>query len=709
MVATSLLLTSMVLVSGVYSKGKNYAPVTADCPSSFLRPATSISKEEQDYINGRWQSTQDSLRSFLQHANLNDINIDDILWKDNDTVNTVNVGLALPGGGFKALMLSGGAIQALDNRENNKRSPLKGLLQASSHISAVSGGSWLVGSMYLNDFPTVTKLRDNGKIWKFEQDLVLPNGMSFTTYADYGNYAFDVLGKATNGFPVSITDVYGRLLSYKFIDNNENHGAGVTWSDIEDKGFYKSRTAPYPIIVAQGRDSTDRDIKENATLYEITPHEIGSYDPSLRAFANLKYLGTTLDNGKPKDNKCYTNFDNAGFVMATSSNIFNQAIRKAAKSSNNIRLALGSLSALVLDTTDLDVAQYQPNPFKNYHNPVFKTSTRSLTDSDSLSLADGASDNEYVPYWPLLKKERNVDFIISIDTSGNTKYNWPSGKSLVTTYARAKNEINKPDPSGPSTVAFPKVPDENTFLNLGLTTRPTFFGCYAGDYSDRATLDSGDFSQVPPLILYLANQVVSHATNYSTLDTQFKTKDIQNLFENGFDLMSQPSDDNWNTCVACAVIQRERERQGDYSPTNQCKQCFDKYCWDGKTDSRDPGEYGARQQSTGSDGPLLKNGNEFKQIPDEPATSASSENSSNKPDVNSSISATSQISSDAKPEDSGKSVTKSENEPVLNSSNNSELKEPAATTSSSNDANSTTDSNIDDNTQSEDSENEDEN
>ena len=51
---------------------------------------------------------------------------------------------------------------------------------------------------------------------------------------------------------------------------------------------------------------------------------MGSWDPSLSAMVNLTYVGTHLLNGKPNnDTACVTGFDEVGFVIGTSSSLFN--------------------------------------------------------------------------------------------------------------------------------------------------------------------------------------------------------------------------------------------------------------------------------------------------------------------------------------------------------------------------------------------------
>jgi lysophospholipase len=60
-----------------------------------------------------------------------------------------------------------------------------GLVQVSSYLSALSGGSWLVSSMLFHNFPDMYDLvlgnTDKGgnlNGWLLDKDLVLPNGLN---------------------------------------------------------------------------------------------------------------------------------------------------------------------------------------------------------------------------------------------------------------------------------------------------------------------------------------------------------------------------------------------------------------------------------------------------------------------------------------------------------------------------------------------------
>ena len=130
--------------------------------------------------------------------------------------------------------------------------------------------------------------------------------------------------------------------------------------------------------------------------------------------------------------------------------------------------------------------------------------------------------------------------------------------------------------------AFPSIPDENTFFNLGLNNKPTFFGC-----------DASNLTGPAPLIVYLPNAPYVYNSNISTFDLSFNDTERNDVVLNGYNLATQGNstvDSQWPTCVGCAILSRSLDRTGTSVP-DVCKQCFDKYCWNGTMDSRQPAEY----------------------------------------------------------------------------------------------------------------------
>ena len=85
---------------------------------------------------------------------------------------------------------------------------------------------------------------------------------------------------------------------------------------------------PYPVIVGLAYSVNTQikpqfsDVPVQNVVYEMSPLEFGSYDQSLSAFVPMKYLGTPLNAGTPINSTCVTNFDNAGWVLGVSSNLF---------------------------------------------------------------------------------------------------------------------------------------------------------------------------------------------------------------------------------------------------------------------------------------------------------------------------------------------------------------------------------------------------
>ena len=64
-----------------------------------------------------------------------------------------NIAIAFSGGGYRAMLNGAGALQAFDGREAEGTVPghLGGLLQASTYVAGLSGGSWLVGSIFVRN------------------------------------------------------------------------------------------------------------------------------------------------------------------------------------------------------------------------------------------------------------------------------------------------------------------------------------------------------------------------------------------------------------------------------------------------------------------------------------------------------------------------------------------------------------------------------
>lgn len=334
-----------------------------------------------------------------------------------------------------------------------------------------------------------------------------------------------------------------------------------------------------PILIADGRAPGETLISGNTTIYEFNPFEFGSWDPTTYGFVPLEFLGSNFSGGVLAESEhCVRGFDNVGYVMGTSSSLFNQFILNVNQTSIP-QLAKHFVSDILgqFSESDNDIAQYHPNPFYGYN-----TKTSRVYQEPALSLVDGGEDLENIPLHPLIQPFRHVDVIFAVDSSADTDNYWPNGTSLVATYERSLNGTSADGGNLANGTSFPAIPDQNTFVNLGLNTRPTFFGC-----------NSSNTSSPTPLVVYIANSPYTYQSNLSTFDPSYNTSQRNLIVENGYNVATMGNgtvNSTWSVCVGCAILQRSMERTKTAIP-QVCTQCFSDFCWDGTVNSTTPAEY----------------------------------------------------------------------------------------------------------------------
>lgn len=400
-----------------------------------------------------------------------------------------------------------------------------------------------------------------------------PKNLSIVDY--YGTIIDELTKKKDAGFNRSITDIWGRMLSFQLV-KAKNGGAQYTFSSIADDTEFAAGRTPLPILVADSRAPGEKNTTIESVLFEFNPWELGSTDPGFTGFVPLKYTGSKFVNGTiPSGSDCIRGFDNVGYVMGTSSSLFNQIILRLKSdpekyTPKNLPKTVVAIITDILtslgDASD-DVADWTPNPFKGWN-----AGKNYVAPSDRLTLVDGGEDGQNVPYHPHTVNARKVDVVFSVDSSADTS-NWPDGAAPMATYERTLSNSS-------AGTAFPTIPDTNTFINLGLNTRPTFFGCDASNFT----------GTVPPIVVYLPNYPYVFNSNLSTftLNTNDSTRDA--MIANGWAVATQLNstrDTNWPTCVSCAMLSRSFTRTKTAVP-DACKQCFANYCWNGTLDSRAP-------------------------------------------------------------------------------------------------------------------------
>ncbi|CAG9993897.1 unnamed protein product [Clonostachys byssicola] len=568
---------------GTQKAPSGYVPTTVDCPSDkpTIRDGSSISKQEKDWVVTRRNETLAPMRDLFRRLAIPEFDYTTYLQNGEKDSNAIpNIGIAFSGGGYRAMLSGAGALAALDSRSSGatERGNLGGLLQSSTYIAGLSGGAWLVGSIYMNNFTTVEASANSGVVWQFQDNIL--KGPEQYALLDYYNDVFNpVTKKDEAGYERSITDYWGRMLSYQLI-NATDGGPGYTYSSIAEDSDFKNAKAPLPFLIAIGRRPNEEVIPINSTIYEFTPWELGSSDNTVSGFVPLQWVGSNFTNGSiPSKGKCVKGFDNAGFVMGTSSSLFNQIILYLNDDSSDL-VPDGIPDFVISGLTDMlksigadnnDIADWTPNPFKGW-----KPSTNYNSDLDRLTLVDGGEDLQNIPYHPLIQNERQVDVIFSFDNSADTNLSWPDGASPIATYERSKESIS-------AGTSFPSIPGKETFLNLGLNQKPVFFGC-----------NEKNTSEVSPLIVYIPNYPYTFYSNTSTFfKMSYNESERDAMIENGWAIATQLNstrDANWPACVGCAILHRSLVRTGSALPA-KCQECFNSYCWNGTLDESTPDDY----------------------------------------------------------------------------------------------------------------------
>lgn len=158
-----------------------------------------------------------ALKDFFGHVEIP--GFDAAGYIDNVSDNTTNVpkvGIAVSGGGYRALMNGAGTIKAFDSRTENAtaKGHLGGLLQSATYLTGLSGGGWLVGSIYMNNFSSVPSLQtqEEGAVWQFGNSIFEgpANGpIQVVDSAQYfSNIKDAVSAKSDAGFATTITDYW---------------------------------------------------------------------------------------------------------------------------------------------------------------------------------------------------------------------------------------------------------------------------------------------------------------------------------------------------------------------------------------------------------------------------------------------------------------------------------------------------------------------
>lgn len=233
------------------------------CFSNTLTGNQTLNSFEAEYIAQRRPIADAALKDWLSKNNLTS----SVYGGDFGSVNSSSlptISIALSGGGNRAALYGAGVLNAMDGRNaTSVQKGTGGLLQATTYLSGLSGGSWLLSSYVLNNMPEICESfrfvpprfaraeRRNSRIelcptpcsthsfrrlitglttfvhrstdsmvlgdgtnsstlgWKLKNDLFAPGNTNQSASYVAGLFA-DMAEKSAAGFPVTINDAWAR-------------------------------------------------------------------------------------------------------------------------------------------------------------------------------------------------------------------------------------------------------------------------------------------------------------------------------------------------------------------------------------------------------------------------------------------------------------------------------------------------------------------
>lgn len=437
---------------------------------------------------------------------------------------------------------------------------------------------------------------------EIDSSLNQSTGTNYVELFDfYKQVHLDASAKKKSSCFISLTDYWGRALWKSLFLNSST----TTFSSVLKQPSFKSYQQPFPILSSVQTIPKSKTAVDSHSI-EITPFEFGSWDPYINGFVTTKYLGTDFHGGKPTSKACRLNYDDVGFLTATSSSLFNKIFVYVYENLINFQTQSETETAIhtILKVFGLspshnntlfpqqhpDFAIISPSPFYKY-----KGSGCEVAESRHLYLADGGDDGQNIGFQPFLQPERSIDIILAYDMSSDL-YNFPNGSSLEQSSVRYHNtnllvpyfQIHRQFKQA----VFPRIPSP---VESDVFNSPIFLGCdlvYDYPMLSNITTFSEDANKpeppvFPPVIVYTTNKAISYPSNTSTFKLSYTKQEIEGMMQNGYNLATSSNSTNFAACLRCALLKRQFDRinLGIHPNINKmevpetCQECYSQYCW----------------------------------------------------------------------------------------------------------------------------------
>ena len=126
-------------------------------------------------------------------------------------------------------------------------------MQSATYVAGLIGG-WLCWILVLNNFTTISALQSStDDLWNLIEAIFKRSVISDVVAAECNaNVVKNIVKKVKPSLPVSGTDFWGRILSYRSI-NTTDGDLNYTWSNLRDYLGFLSGNSPFPIVVVDNQ------------------------------------------------------------------------------------------------------------------------------------------------------------------------------------------------------------------------------------------------------------------------------------------------------------------------------------------------------------------------------------------------------------------------------------------------------------------------
>ena len=360
-----------------------------------------------------------------------------------------NIAIVASGGGYRAMLGTIGSLLAIENI---------GLLDASTYITGLSGGTWAIAP-WISTGMSIKNYRE------YVQKTIQTD-IRVASVSEAKNIIDMLSVKLAFDEPITTVDIFGGLLANRLLNHYGTDAQRVYLSQQADR--LKNADVPYPIYTAIDARQA---VAQEPHWFEYTPHEIGS--PHFGVYVPTWAYGRLFNNGQS------TNFapeQSLGFLMGTWGSAYGVHFGRAWDEIVDKIPGTTIKGYVERKLIDPNSGKRVDSAWAEIYNFMFGMSGQELKERKTLKFVDAGIDFN-LPYAPISgeRPERKADIMVFLDFSGGSLF---GGMKKTEEYARRKGLkfpkvdykdldkkaisifMDKTDPSVPVVIYFPRISQE---------------------------------------------------------------------------------------------------------------------------------------------------------------------------------------------------------------------------------------------------------